>query len=416
MTAPASATSAQLDLIKTSAAIISVIDNGASHDALRQQTPLNEHQIHDMEHWFSEGLDHWDRELKAHHAPNPITLSRTAIVAGFLEKRYPQGVKHDERDEITIPISDIVDAWNLLASDANQTSTTRRQWENIITHLFSFERDPLLGKAGETAEKMGHVVARTLGIGNIFNTILDAAPEVDPPPLPTYQENDERSRHLQLMMKLQLELSAVETMLQAITPDQPHETRASQLVQWAQSRANKALEAVTRMVVPTSLARFSSQLDKSARSLTEVRNLLNTCLYGTEAEVAAAAAQYSVERNFGTILFLAVVPNVPFIIPTLELRLAITKPLYFVTRGAHEALGDIPIFGLLFFAMRGLGWLIDAIPRTQVHLVQGIRVDAWLANKKKRDKLVDRYIHAVDRRLTHQNVDAVQRVLLSIVS
>jgi len=412
----------QGDVIKTASAILYVIDDMSTHDALRQQTPLNDHQVRFLEDLFSSGLTRWDHEVKAHRTPAPTDISRIAIIADKMSQRYPNGIKKDQRGQVTIIVSDIVDAWNLLAEDITHFAAQRDQWENPIYTLFladssnnsTVQPDPRL----QSAESVGHLIAKSLGIDGIFNPIFDSGvtPQTEVPPLPNYPPNDTRNDHLQLMQKLQLDLSVTEGLLATITPDQPHENRTNQLLEWVTKRANKALKTVTGLLVPSGVARLSSQLDDSARILKQSRDMLNLCIYGEEHALAEKAAQFAVERSFWTTLFLAVCPNIPFIIPTIELRLAITKPLYYVTRGAHEALGDIPIFGLLFWMMRGMGWLIDSIPRAQVRLVQGLTTDGWLANTNKRHQIIRRYLHHADKQTTQPRVNALKQVLLSIVS
>jgi hypothetical protein len=241
-------------------------------------------------------------------------------------------------------------------------------------------------------------------------------PEVSVPTLPNYPASDPRSEDPQLMAKLQLELSVTEGLLTAITPQANNETHANRLSTYFREHAVTALGTVTDLFVPSGLSRLSSQLRDTQKVLEQSRDLLRVCLYGTEQEVAAEAAQHAVERNGAAIFLLAIIPNIPFFIPTLEVRLAVTKPLYYVTRGAHATLGQIPIFGFFFLLLRWMGEFIDAIPRLQVRLIQGLFVDNWMSHPRKRAQLIRRYLRYADKRATKPRVDAMQRVLLGIVS
>ncbi len=426
MAAPPTLTQHQSDIIKTAAAVIYVIDDPSLHPSLRQTTPLSQEQINALAHRFSDGLDRWDREVRFHRPPSAVDANRIAIASVILNQRYPEQIKRDGRGEITLPVSDIVAVWNDLSGDMMNYSTSHEEWEKRIWALFGMEAAPEVGgatlsrrgQAGQAARAFGMAVAKSMGIDGIFNNAFNSGhvPEVSVPALPHYPPDDPRSEDPQLMAKLQLELSVTEGLLQAITPDEPNETHANQVVGWLKERAETAIDTVTGLVVPSGLASLSRQLSDTEKVLRQSRDLLRVCLYGSEQELAAEAAQHGVERSFGTILFLAICPNIPFLIPTLELRLAITKPLYYVTKGAHEALGKIPIFGFLFLLMRWLGQAIDAIPRFQVRLVQGVVVESWLGNRAKRAKLIRRYLRYADRRATKPRVDALQRVFLSIVS
>jgi hypothetical protein len=422
MTAPTVLTPHQADILKTAAAVVYVIDDPALHPSLNQTTPLTHEQINTLARRFSDGLDRWDREVKAQRAPGSVEATQIAIAAYILNQKYPDLVKRDERGEITLPVSDIVDVWRGLGGDVSRYSELHQEWENLIYTLFG----PNPGapthsrreQASQIAKSFGLAVAKSMGIDGIFNNAFDAGhvPEVSVPALPAYPASDPRSKDLQLMAKLQIELSVTEGLLTAIAPDAQNPTHVSKVSAWFKERAATALDTVTSLVVPSGVSRLSNQLSDTERILRQSRDLLKVCLYGTEQELAAEAAQHAVERSFGTILFLAICPNVPFVIPTLELRLAITKPLYYVTKGAHASLGNIPIFGFLFLLMRWLGEVIDAIPRYQVRFVQGIVSDMWLSNPAKRAQLIRRYLKYADRRATKPRVDALQRVFLSIVS
>lgn len=412
----------QADVLKTAAAIIHVINDNGLHDALRQTRPLGPDQINLLARRFTEGLDHWDRDLRANRQPNPVDTHRIAIVAGLLSRKYPTAIPRDEHHEITLPVSDIVESWNNLSGDLQRYNDLHESWESLI--LATFGPDPNAPSNArrdnrmQIAESFGMGVARSVGLDGIFNKIFTggAVPEVSVPPLPNYPATDERANHLQLMAKLQVELAVTEGLLQALTPESPHEDHDAHFLKWVQQRSTLVVSRLTDLVVPSGLSRFSSQLKDSQQVLTQSRDLLKTCIYGSEVEVANEAAQHAVERSVSTILFLAVCPNIPFLIPTLELRLAITKPLFYVTRAAHEALGKIWVFGFLFLLLRWIGSAIDAIPRFQVRLVQGIVTDTWMGNHRKRASLIHRYLRYADRRATNPRVDALQRILIGIVS
>ncbi len=421
MAMPSTITPRQADLIKTAAAIVYVVDDSALHDALQQSTPLNQEQISILTHRFSDGLDRWDREVKTHHAPNYVDISRIAISASVLDQRYPQAVRRDSRGEITIQVQDLIDCWHALASDPTQYEAPRQLWEGLVHQMFGSpatqSRNPRIDQSIKGAEQVGKKIADSIGLGGLFNSAIDAGevPHASVPALPVYAADDERSKHPDLMARLLLELSVTEGLLVVLTPD-PHEDHANHVMSWFQERANTAIGTVSKLVIPSGIARYSSQMQDSLSVLRQSRDILRTTIYGTEPEVASAAAQWGVERSLGTILFLAVCPNIPFIIPTLELRLAFTKPIYFLTRGAHEALGDIPIFGFPIFLLRLLGQLLDAIPRTQVRLVQSFVTEGWLTRSHQRARVVRRYLNYAEKRATKPRIDALQRVLLSIVS
>ncbi len=423
MTTPTALTPHQVDIIKTAAAIIHVIEDSSLHPSLRQTTPLAPAQIDALTRRFSEGLDHWDREVHNHRMPSSVDASRIAIAALLLDQRYPNDVRRDDRGEITISIADIADVATTLSGDISQYTTSHEEWETRLLSFFGPDPNAVsthlrMGQAGQAAQRFGLAVAKSMGIDAIFHNAFEAGhvPEASVPALPAYPATDPRSQEPELMAKLQVELSVTEGLLAAITPNEPNEQHHNQLLHWFQERAATAIDTVTSLVVPSGLARLNAQLQDTQRVLSQSRDLLRTCLYGTEAEVASEAAQHAVERSVGTILFLAIFPNIPFVIPTLELRLAITKPLYYVTKGAHASLGGIPIFGFLFLLLRWAGEAVDAIPRFQVRVVQGVVMENWLGNPRKRANLIRRYLRYADRRATKPRVDALQRILLGIVS
>lgn len=425
MTAPSVLTPHQLDILKTAAAVVYVVDDNALHPSLRQTTPLTKEQITALANRFSDGLDRWDREVKAHRAPGQIEANQIAIAAVILSGRYPTAIPRDDRNEITLPVSDIVLVWNDIAGDITRYSDSHQEWENRIYSLFGpnpvVATTPMRGgrqQASQAAKAFGLAVAKSMGIDGIFNRAIDAdqVPEVSVPALPNYPASDPRSQDPQLMAKLQLELSVTEGLLAAITPQAKNETHANRLSTYFKEHAVTMLGTVTDLFVPSGLSRLSSQLRDTQKVLEQSRDLLKVCLYGTEQELAAEAAQHAVERNIPAIFLLAIIPNVPFIVPTLLVRLTVTKPLYYVTRGAHATLGQIPIFGFFFLLLRWMSEFIDAIPRLQVRLIQGLFIDNWMMHPRKRANLIRSYLNYADRRATKPRVDAVQRVFLGIVS
>ncbi len=355
MSTPTTMTSYQADIIQTAAAIVYVLDDRQLHPVLRQQTPLTQDQIAALGRRFTEGLERWEREVRARRAPNAIDGNRIALVATMLGQKYPNGVKRDIHNQITLAVSDIVDALNDLSADVSKYINQHDAWETLIFAIFTPNTLHRMGQSVQVAQRFGLSVAKSLGIDGIFNTEFESGQvvEADVPPMPQYPAHDPRSEDPQVMTKLWIELRVTQGLLNAIKPDAPHEDHRTHLEKWLRERASTAVEVLTKMVVPSGLSRFSAQLSNTEKVLTQSRDLLKQCIYGNEAELGNAAAQHAVERSFGTILFLAICPNVPFLIPTLELRLAITKPIYYVTRAAHEALGKIWIFGFLFCCCAG---------------------------------------------------------------
>ena len=411
----------QADILKIAAAIIYVIDDTALRPSLGQTTPLTQDQKSALERRLTDGLTRWDREVRNHRMPSAVEANRIAIAAVLLNQRYPEAVRRDDHNEITLPVSDIADISRDLSGDVSRFATVHGEWESRIWPLFGVgsataspsRRD----QATQVAERFGLAVAKSVGIDAIFNNAFaaGAVPEASVPALPTYATNDPRSQNLSLMAKLQVELSVTEGLLAAITPDTPDETHHGHMLKWIQARASTALGTVTSLFIPSGLSKLNSQLKDSQMLLTQSRDLLHVCLYGTEAELASESAQHRVERSPLVLLFLAICPSL-FLFPPLEVRLLITKPLYYVTKGAHATLGKIPIFGFFFLMLRWAGQAVDAVPRWQVRLSQGIAAESVQSDPRKRARTIVRYLNYADRRATKPRVEAVQRILLGIVS
>lgn len=421
MSTPTMPTQTQLDYMKTGSAIVAVTEDHSLHDALAGAL-TDQRDLDRLERAFTRGLEQWDRDVKAHKAPHPLQVTKMAIVADMLSQQYPDGVKHDTAGQITIPVTDITNAWKTLGVDANKFSASRTKWETMVYSTFQTtqpsQRNQRIDSSYQAAEHVGKAIAHSLGVDGIFTKIFNEGivPQIEVPPLPDYPADDPRAKNLQLMSSLQLELSITEGLLSTITPDEPHEDREKHLLEWMQERANIALETARKLLIPSGIVRFSAQLNDTAKVLEKSRDLLKVCLYGTEADVLSLAAQHAVERSFFTNVFLAIFPNIPFIMPTLELRIAFTKPIYLLTKSAHEALGRVFVFGFVFYLLRGFGYAIDSIPRWQVRFVQNIVTDAWKANPNKRQHIVNRYLRHVERRGKNPTEDALEQVLVSIVS
>ncbi len=420
-------TPAQYAYIKAAYGIVHALEDSTCQTYLNtinsSNTQLNERQLQTIESKFSEGLNDCIHRVKNHSAPIPFIITKVAIIANFLENQYPKGAPLDSKGEVTLSINDFVASMRLLAQDVQTHVDARNRWENAVNGIFQAQHGvsthPKVDQSVQSAESIGKVIAKSLGVDGVFNNIYKmnvTIPPVAVDPLPEYAAKDPRSQNLALMAELQQELSVTLGMLNVITPPDKGSDREKHMLQWLEKRANTAIESIRKVIIPTGIVRFSSQLNDTAKVLAHSRDMLQSVIYGSEHDLANTAAQYAVERSWGTIAFLAVCPNIPFLIPTLELRIAFTKPIYFLTKSAHEALGNIFIFGFAFWILRGMGYLIDAIPRAQVRLVQDFVTDMWLADDAKRTKLINRYLKFVSKRAKDPTVDALQQVFLSIVS
>lgn len=420
MTTPIAAVTAyQTDIIQTAAAIVSIVDERALASVLRQTAPLSSDQLADVKRRFEDGAARWQRDIKQHHPPDPSALGRIAIVADILSQRHPEGMHHDAPGQVTLFVADLQEAFRELNGDLAHHNEARERWESIIRSLFAHAAGSApLQQSRQAARNAGMLLARSVGVEGIFNNIFTAGdvPLADVPPLPDYAPGDPRGDDLVLMGRLQIDLSVTEGLLEALTPETPQESHAHHVAEWVQKRANLALEKAQQLVIPSGIAKVSAQLRDTETVLKQSRDRLRRCIYGTEPEVAEAAARHAVERSFGTILFLAICPNIPFLLPTIELRLTITKPLSFVTRSAHEVLGKVPIFGFAFLLLRAAGQVLDNIARYQVQIVQRIVMDSWLENTAKRRQITARYLRSADQRAMNPRRAAIQRVLLALVS
>ncbi len=409
-------TPVQADIIQTAAAIHYVLSEHSLREIMRHTQTLTPDQIDEVTRRFEDGVTRWQRSMHSHTPPDALEISQIAIIADYLSNKHPNGIVHNAPGKVTVNVDDIRESLQQLSGDVSHLTESRARWEGLARAMHVDEDTTTV----HAARNVGMLIARSLGVDGIFSNAFNAGevPLAEVDPLPAYSASDPRGSAAlsRLMGQLQLELSVTDGILQTLTPDEPGETHERHLVKWFQDRAVRAIDKARDLVIPGAISRLGSRLSDKQKILKQSHDLLNTCIYGTEQQLASIAAQHAVERSFGTILFLSICPNVPFVIPTLELRLAITKPLYFVTRGAHEALGNIPLFGLMFLLLRGMGEFIDAIPRAQVRLVQGIVTESWIAKPKKRAQLIERYLRYIDRRATKPQIDAVQNLLLSLVS
>lgn len=416
----------QVDFIQTASAIATIITDRAMLALLQGEGQLKAEQIATIAHRFEDGISRFKQEVRQHRMPNAVEISRIAIVADHLSHKYPQGLAHDHPDEVRVDVADLREALQLLSGDVSRLSESRAEWEGIVRATFAMAATTAphpLAKEQQihTARNIGMVIARSIGVDTIFSNAFAAGevPLAEVPPLPQYPPTDPRSENPALMGKLQLTLSVTEGILETLTPVKPGENHETHMVEWFRDRAtrvvNRAVDKARDLVVPAAISKLGSQLGNKERILRESRDLLKTVLYEGEPQVATAAADHAVERSIGTILFLSICPNIPFIIPTLELRLAFTKPFSYITRAMHEAMGRIFVVGFFFLLLRGLGQLLDGIPRAQVRFVQNVVTESWLANPTKRAQLIRRYLRYVDRRADRPQIDALTRVFLSLV-
>ena len=415
-------TTTQVDYIQTASAITHILADRTLRGYLEASGKLTDDQVGALTRRFEDGVSHFKQEVKQHRMPDALEVSRTAIIADYLSHKYTQGIPHIGEDQVKIEIADMREGLRLLTSDMSLVAASRAEWEGMVRATFltgatTQSRPPAIDQSIQAARSAGMVIARSVGIDSIFGNAFAAGevPLSPVDPLPTYAEHDPRAQEPGLMAKLQLTLSVTEGILATIAPADPGETHERHIVEWFKDRASKAIDKAKDLVVPAGLSKLSSQLGDKEKILRDSRNLLNTAIYGTEPELATAAADHAVERSLGTILFLSICPNIPFLIPTLELRLAFTRPFFFITRAMHEAMGRIPLVGFLFLLLRGLGQVIDGIPRAQVRFVQHVVTESWLANPQDRAKIIRRYLRYVDRRANQPQIDAIQRVLLSLV-
>ncbi len=416
-------TTSQVDYIQTASALLHVLEDRAIHQIIQSETVLTDDQIASVTRRFEEGIARFKGEVHQHRMPNAIEISRIAIVADMLSHIYPDGIRHVTADEIAFNVQDIREARKALSGDVSGLAATRETWEHTVRATFQTgastqPRPPALEQSLAAAHQVGKLISRSIGIDAIFANVFDAGVEVQLPvaPLPTYEANDPRAADPELMTRLQLILSVTEDILESMTPDTPGEDHASHMTEWFKEKAGKAVEKAKNLVVPSAISKLNAQLKDKEKVLRDSRDQLRTAIYGTEPQVATAAADHAVERSPGTILFLSICPNIPFVIPTLEVRLAFTRPFYYLTKAMHDAMGKIPLIGFFFLLLQGLGQALDAIPRAQVRFVQGVVTESWLANPKQRQRLIRKYLKYVENRAEKPQVDALQRILLSLVS
>jgi hypothetical protein len=150
--------------------------------------------------------------------------------------------------------------------------------------------------------------------------------------------------------------------------------------------------------------------------LDDLSDFLRHCVYDSERDLSIEAAQYAAERSLGAIVFLAICPNIPLIVPTLEARLLFTKPLQGLTRGIHAVFGRVIILGFFLLLISKFANLFDEVARMQVMWTQHFLMARWLVNDRKRLRLVRRYLNDAVNRVRRPRRDAIVRGLLSIVS
>jgi hypothetical protein len=257
---------------------------------------------------------------------------------------------------------------------------------------------------------------KSLRMANQLKDVVteDSLPLADIEPLPLYAKDDPRSDYILLMERLHLYLRVVDGLRGALIAASSDGAAAPGIiVRWFSARRQSLVQIMTRHFLPRA---FISAWKENSEVLADLSRFLGHSIYDSEPQIALEAAQYAVERHLGAILFLAICPNIPFIIPTLEVRLLFTKPLLAITKGIHATFGRFPLIGFFFYLMYRFARFFDGIPRLQVRVAQEVIVSGWLANRQKRSRFVLRYIEAAYQRMERPRVDAIARALLSLVS
>jgi hypothetical protein len=268
----------------------------------------------------------------------------------------------------------------------------------------------------QKAFEISKQLAKALGMENQFKSAFDegVVPLADVEPLPLYNPTDPRTHHLEFMEQLRLYLSVIDGFLGAMQKaSQQSSIPSSIIVRWSSQRSQAFIDIAKIHGVPIVL---EGLMKKNSVILTELSATLRTCLFSSEKELANEAARYGVERNISCIVFLAICPNIPFILPTIEIRILFTKPLVGISEAAHQALGKIPIFGFAIWILYSLTRIFDSIPRAQVKVVQGFFIRRWLRNKQKRSEIILKYLDAIAYRVKNPRIDAFHRGLISLVS
>ncbi len=270
------------------------------------------------------------------------------------------------------------------------------------------------------ALQVSQQITKSLGIYKDFKKAFDdgEVPLADIAPLPTYAANDPRAGVPELMARLHLYLEVIDGLSGVIDSQMPHKKgqiagRDIPVVQWVSDRAQSLTEAAKMYVFP---AISEGLLKEKEDIIKEASTAIKLCLFAEESALATEAAQYAIERNPGVIVFLAIFPNIPFLVPTIEIRLLVTKPLLAFARAAHRTLGKIPILGFFVLLMLDFAYILDEIPRLQVRFVQSIVTRGWLRNPAQRSRLITEYLKATARHVRNLRLGTLQRALLSLVS
>jgi hypothetical protein len=242
----------------------------------------------------------------------------------------------------------------------------------------------------------------------------DNIPLADLAPLPIYAAEDLRAGELHAVMeRFLLTLRIVDGLRGALASDKSPRTDQHILFQWGSARLGAYRDAVTRLVLPRAV---TVAWKEKREILADLSRYLSHCIYDSEAVLSVEAAQYAAERSAGVILFLAICPNIPFGLPTLEIRLFFTKPLVAIATAIRAVFGNFFLIGFFLYVLEVFARLFDAIPKVQVRAVQRIAMRRWLLDERKRLGLIRRYVKAVDARIAKPRADAIVRGLLSIVS
>jgi hypothetical protein len=259
------------------------------------------------------------------------------------------------------------------------------------------------------------VLLKSLRLSKQLDGVVDQdhIPLAEVRSLPTYSATDPRSSDLYaLMERFRLALSVVDGLRGAMLQAESEKTDQLILIRWGSARAKAFVAAVQRQALPRA---FMSAWKGKSEILTDLSRFLNHCIYDSEEEISLEAARYAAERHAGVIFFLAVFPNIPLIIPTLEIRMLVTKPLLGIAKSAHAIFGQFFLIGYFLYWIVLFARLFDAIPRVQVRVVQRLTIHRWLKNERKRLDLIRRYLREAESRIAKPRADAFVRGLLSIV-
>ncbi len=241
----------------------------------------------------------------------------------------------------------------------------------------------------------------------------DNIPLGDIPPLPDYRPADPRATTLRdeiayLALTLQI-VNGIQTIIDANVDAQATPRR----IKMMKRLGTRYVEVAKKLLLPRVVITVLKQKESI---LADLSTFLNHCLYDSENDILHEAGRYAAERNVGANVFLAVCPNLPFIVPTLELRLLFSKPLLGLASAMHALFGKIFVFGFFFVLLVKFAQLFDGIARFQVQLVQRILINRWLSSEQQRVRLVERYLKDAKHRVEKPQTDVIIRGLLSLVS